>query len=130
MRSGDTTRISWAIRCAAASVAGIDREVEPCRHSHRAEDAELVFREPRDGVADRAEQLRIEIRPAADVVNQLALHRVEEHAVDREVAALCVFLWRRKDDRVRPTAVGVGAVRAERRHLNGEPLARVIRVVR
>ena len=54
---------------------------------------------------------------------QLALQRVEEHAVDGEVAALRVLLGRGEHDRVGPAAVGVGAVGAEGGDLDREPFA-------
>ena len=54
---------------------------------------------------------------------QFVPDRVEEHAVDGEVAALGVLFGRGERDGVRSTAVDVRAVGAERRHLDGEPFA-------
>ena len=44
--------------------------------------------------------------------------RIEEHAVDGEVAALRVLAGVGENDLVGPPAVAVGAVGAERRHLD------------
>ena len=47
---------------------------------------------------------------AADVVDEPVVERVEEHAVDGEVAALGVLLGRGEDDRVGMSAVAYSAV--------------------
>src|SRR5581483_9504068 len=59
---------------------------------------------------------------AADVVDHLLVDRVEEHAVDGEVAAPGVLLGGGEGDRVRPAAVGVAEVGAEGGDLDLEPV--------
>ena len=66
--------------------SGIDREPEFCREPHEAEDAEMVFPESHHGVADGAEDARAEVVEAADAVDDLHRRRIEEQAVDGEVA--------------------------------------------
>jgi hypothetical protein len=66
----------------------------------------------------RPQHLRVQVGPAADEVGHLAGERVEEHAVDGEVAPLRVLLGGAEDHLVRPPRVAVIAVAAERRHLH------------
>ncbi len=68
-------------------------------------------------IADGAQDFRFQIGLAADVVDELVRGRVEEHAVDGEVAALRVFLRRGGRDGHGMPAVHVGAVLAEHRDL-------------
>ena len=63
----------------------------------------------------------VEVGPAADVVDEASVERVEEHAVDREVAALGVLLGGAEDDALGLSAVDVRPVGAERRDLDVEP---------
>ena len=70
----------------------LDREVERGGEAHGAEHAELVFGETQARVADGADQLALEVVVAADVIDDFVGDRIEEQAVDREVAALGVVL--------------------------------------
>ena len=53
-----------------------------------------------------------------DVVDHLVRERVQEHPVDREIAAGGVELGRAEDDRLGPPAVDVGAIAAKSRDLD------------
>ena len=86
-------------------------EVEAGGEADGAEHAEVVFGKAGDGVADGADDTGGEVGSAVDKVEDFACDGIEEEAVDREVAALCVgggvsFVL----DRFRTAAVGVGAV--------------------
>ena len=50
----------------------------------------MILGEAGLGIADGAEDAGIEVASAVDVVDDVVLNRVVEHAVDREVAALGV----------------------------------------
>ena len=72
----------------------------------------MVFREARFGIADGAEDARVEIGAAADVIADLAGGRIEEEGVDGEVAPEGVFAGVREGDGAGVTAVGIGRVGA------------------
>lgn len=93
---------------------GIDGVVEGSGEADGAEEAEPVFGEAEGRVADGAERVVFEVVAAADEVDEVTGERVEEHAIDGEVAALGVGFRGGEDDVVRAAAVEVGAVGAER----------------
>lgn len=92
---------------------GIDGVVEGGGETDGAEETEPVFGEAEGRVADGAERVVFEVIAAADEVDEVTGERVEEHAIDGEVAALGVGFRGGEDDVVRAAAVEVGAVGAE-----------------
>src|SRR5262249_6545033 len=70
--------------------------------------------------ADGPQQARREVFLPADVIDDLAGERVEEHAVDGEVAPQGVLALGREDNRVGVSAVAVRDVGAEGGDLNLE----------
>ena len=114
MRSALTVVTSGGHRLNGGECAWFDREVECGGEADGAEHAELVFAKPQAGVADGADQPAFEVVAAADVVDDFVGDRVEEQAVDREVAALGVVLGGGEVDAVGVAAVAVRGVGAER----------------
>ena len=92
----------------------VDREIEPGGKANGAEHPQLVFGDAGQRIANGADDAALQIRLAADVVDHLLGERVEEQAVDREVAALGVVLGVGERHRVGMPAVAVGGVAAER----------------
>src|SRR5262249_37697378 len=78
----------------------LDVELKPRRKPDGAEHAQLVLRDARRRIADGPQDLRFQIVLPADIVDELVFHRVEEHAVDREVTAQSVFAGRGEDNRI------------------------------
>ena len=72
---------------------GFDREIEARGEADGAEHAEFVFGEAQRGIADGADDFGVEIAASADEVEDLVGERIEQQAVDGEVAALDIFLW-------------------------------------
>ena len=64
-----------------------------------------------------------QIRLAVDVIDELSLERIEEHAVDGEIAPLGILAGRRKNDLIGTPAVAVSAVAAKRGHLHPQLFA-------
>ena len=111
---------------------GVEGEAEACGEANGAEHAKVVFFEAASGGADGAEDAGLEVGEAAYVVEDgglesgvgVELFRIEEEAVDGEVAALDVFLGRLAvADLVGVAAVGVCAVGAEGGDFGGGGLA-------
>lgn len=73
----------------------------------------MVFFKAVFGDADGAEQAHAKVHLAVDVIDDLIGERVEEEAVDGEVAALGVEFGCGVGDAVRTAAVAVAAVAAE-----------------
>ena len=92
----------------------VDGVVEGGGEADGAEEAEPVFGEAEGGVSDGAETAVFEVIAAADEIDDVAGERVEEHAVDGEVAAFGVGFRGGEDDVVWAAAVEVGTVGAER----------------
>jgi N6-L-threonylcarbamoyladenine synthase len=99
-----------------------DREAKSCGEPDRAEHAQLVFFQAQTRIADSPNQSRMEIGASADEVEQRAidvgafaeLFRIEQHAVDGEVAAFDVFFSTLgKTHGVGMSAVGIGSVVAK-----------------
>ena len=72
----------------------VDRELEPRREHDRAQHADRIFEEPDVRIADAADQPRVEIVEAADVVDDRERADVVEERVDGEVAAERVLFRR------------------------------------
>ena len=92
---------------------GIYLVVETGGEADGAEEAEFVFAETGDGVADGAEGFGLQVGLAADEVDELVRDRIVEHAVDGEVAAVGVFLGRGEGDHLGTASVDVFVVGAE-----------------
>lgn len=84
---------------------GVVLEVVEVFEADGAEDAEVVFFDAGDGVADEADEFVAEVFLAVDEVVDLFGGGVVEKGVDREVAAFGVFFGRGEGD-----AVGAAAV--------------------
>ena len=82
--------------------------------AHGAQHPQLVFGEAQLGAADGADDFGLQILLSADVVKNLAGHRIEQQAVDGEVAAFDVFLRTLAESHlIGMAAVGVANVAAE-----------------
>lgn len=92
---------------------GVELEVEVAGEAEGAEEAEFVFTEAFEGIANSADDAFGEVLLAADVIEDLISDRIEEHTVDGEVAALGVFFRGAEDDVLGTTAIKVGAFGAE-----------------
>ena len=96
-----------------------DLPVESGGEAHRAEQSKPVLVEARDGVADRADDATLEVRPAAHMVDRLVGSvRIEEHAVDGEVAALGITPCVGHVNLDRVAVVGIASVAPEGRDLD------------
>jgi len=92
--------------------------------AHGAHHAEAVLGEPIDGRADRAEPPRRDVRATAERIVELAGRRVVRHRVDDEIAAREILDERHAEhDMIGTPRVGVGALTAERGHLDVAVLA-------
>src|SRR5262249_57212892 len=80
----------------------LDRESESGRESNRPDQAQLVLPEAGPRVADSPKNLGPQVRLSADVIDDAAVERVEEHAVDGEIPAGRGLLGGREDDRLPP----------------------------
>jgi hypothetical protein len=87
-------RHAMAVRGDGLGHRRIEREVEPRGHDHGAQHPYRIFLEPFVGIADRADDPRLDVVEAAHVVDDRAVRDVVEERVDREVAAERVFLGR------------------------------------
>ena len=72
----------------------VDLVIERRSKAHRAQHTEPIFFETLGGIADRANDLRFDVAAAADEIDHFVFLRIEEHSVDREVAAFRVFFRR------------------------------------
>ncbi len=73
---------------------GLDFEAELGGESHRAHHAHRILAHPQLGIADSADQARLEIVNSAGKIDHLKSLRAVEQRVDGEVAAKRVFLGR------------------------------------
>ena len=73
---------------------GLDLEAELGREAHRAQHPDRVLAHPDLGIADGADEPRLEVGDSAGVVDHVKGARVVEQRVDREVAPKRVFLGR------------------------------------
>ena len=81
----------------------------------------MILDEPRRGVADGPQQARFQIVASTHIVDDCVNARVEEHAVDGEVAPLGVAARVAESDLIGMPTVAVAAVGTKRGHL--DPLA-------
>ena len=92
-------------------------EAQPRRKAHRAQQAQAILGEARRRVADGADDLRFEVRPATHKIEHptpaLIRQRIQEHPVHGEVAPGGVLLGRGEMDALGPPAIKVSTVRAE-----------------
>ena len=95
-----------------------DGKAEAGRHPHRPHEPEFVLAKALARVADGPEDFRPQVVLTADKIQHPAGDRVEEHAVDGEIAALRVLLGAGVGDAVGAPAVEIGAVGAKGGHLN------------
>ncbi len=66
-------------------------EIETRGDAHGAEHAQLVLGKAHGRLADRAQNLPLQVRLSADIIDELVLQRIEEHAVDGEISPQRVF---------------------------------------
>ena len=104
--------------------ARLDRQPEARGQADAAEHAQLVLAEACRRVADGPQHAGVQVLLAADVVDQLVFQRVEEHAVDGEVAAQGILAGRGKHHGIRVPAVAVGDIGAKRGDLDLEEALR------
>ena len=112
---------------------GVDGVSEARGKAHGAQHAQLVLGEALLRRADGAHQAALQVAPAFDVVEQLAVRsvgmrgeRIEQQAVDGEVAPLHVMLRRGGvAHRVGMAAVEIGSVGAEGGDLDVALIARI-----
>ena len=89
---------------------GFDFKIEHCSETDGAEQAEFVFPESRDGIADGANEAGTEIGAARDVIYDFATNGIVKEAVDGEVAALGIGLRVAEGDFRGATTIHVCAV--------------------
>ena len=94
--------------------AGVKRKVVGRRETHGPQQPQLVLGEPASRVADGADHAGLDVRHAADKIDDALGQRIVEQSVHREVAPLSVVLGVGERDRLRTPAVEVVAVGAER----------------
>ncbi len=92
---------------------GFDGEADARGESNGTQQAQAVLGEARLRIADGADDACLEIRHAADVVDDFAGFRHFKQSVDGEVPPPRVFLRRRERHRFRAAAVAVAAIGAE-----------------
>ena len=95
----------------------LDFKVEHGGEADRAQKPQPVFRETLRRVANRPHEPGAEVLAAADEINHGVVRRIEEHAVNREIAAARVFFRRREVHFCRVPAVEISAVGPESRDL-------------
>lgn len=91
----------------------LDLEAEPGGEADAAQDAQLVLLEALARIPDGADDARLEIGAAADVVDHAFLDGIVEKAVDREIAPPGIALGIGKGDGFRVASVAVLAIGAE-----------------
>ncbi len=80
---------------------------------------EGVLREPPQWIADGSNDAMLRVRSAPVRIDELAVFQIHGHSVDGEVSSFQIFRQGRAEaDRVRPSAVGVPSLDAERGHLH------------
>ncbi len=96
----------------------LDFETEARGETRGAQDAQVIFFKALRGVADGADEPGGQVALAVDVVDDLAAGGVEEHPVDREIAALRIAARVAEVDVHRPPAVFVRSIGAKRGDLH------------
>ena len=118
MRSALTAWICAAWARMAAAVAGSMVNSKRVAMRTARSSRSLSSSKRRLRIADGAQHAFVQIRLAVDVIDELSLERIEEHAVDGEIAALSILAGRRENDLIGTPAVAVSAVAAKRGHLH------------
>ena len=95
----------------------LDFKVEHGGEADRAQEPQPIFGETLRRVANRPHESGAEVLAAADEINHGVVSRIEEHAVNREIAAARVFFRRREVHFCRVPAVEINAVGPESRDL-------------
>ena len=97
----------------------LNREIKARGESHGADKPQFIFFEAPLGIADSANDPRAQIGAAVDVIEDFVGARIEQQAVDGEIAAQDIFLRRwRENDAVGMPPVGIADVRAESSNFN------------
>src|SRR5215469_18192781 len=71
---------------------GCNRVLEACGKADSAQHAQFVFGKAEFGIADGADELRLQVAPSTHKVKNFIVERVEQHAINREVTALDVLV--------------------------------------
>ena len=97
----------------------LDGQAEPCRKAQRAQNAQRILPEALARVADAAQDAVFQILPPAEIVPHTA-RRAVRHGVHRKIAPREIGMdIAHKGNAVRVTAVGVAALGAKGRDLDG-----------
>ena len=97
----------------------VDFVVESRRESHRPQHAQFVFGKALLRIANGANDSGLEIVAAVDIIEDFVRQRIEQQAIDREIAAQHVFARIFAEaDFVGMTAIGVAKIGAEGSDLN------------
>ncbi len=95
-------------------------EVECRRKPHGPQKSQLVFHHAFVRVADRTDDAVSKVLLTADVVDHLFRQRIEEHPVDREIAALGIRFRIGERDAFGPPSIEVTPLCAESCDFNGK----------
>jgi hypothetical protein len=71
-----------------------DSQLEAGSDADSSKHAQFIFLESLPWIANRAENARLKIVLAADVVDQSIFQWIEKHAVNREIAEQCILSGR------------------------------------
>ena len=91
----------------------IDLEASPNGEADCTQQSQGVFLESRLGISDRSNDLRLQVGPSPDMVQDLAGQGVLEEPIDAEVASLGVFLCIGESDALGVASVEIWAVAAK-----------------
>jgi hypothetical protein len=91
----------------------LDFEVQRGRESHAADESQFVLGKARAGIADAADDASLEVRLAADKVEDLVGEGIVEKTVDREVPPSRVTLGIRVRHGFGVAPIAVGSIGAE-----------------
>src|SRR5579864_4607022 len=84
-----------------------------------AQHAQCVFAKAKCGISNCTNNFCIEVLPPADKIQHFVLHRIEQQAVNGEVAALNIFARiTAETDFIGMAAVGISHITTKRRHFN------------
>ena len=117
IRSALISLIDAELSCERAPCRRLNLELERGGEAHRAQHAQPIFGKALRRIADRADDARLEISAAADVIDDFVPLGIEEHPVDREVASPGIFFRAGEVDLRRSPPVEVGAIGTKRRDL-------------
>ena len=98
----------------------LDLVLKSCRKPHRAQHTQFVFGKSPLRIPDGADDSSGEIAATAHVIQNFSAHRIEHHAVNREVAPGYIFLGTlAESDFVGMPSIGIADVAAECCDLDG-----------